>query len=86
MSDRVVRPANLPEFRKGRNFVRVGDRVHVRPSKPGRRDGWDTYVLQIRAVDGKPAYVDVSDKRGGRRTIPIERVERRAQTRNEKRD
>lgn len=83
---RVLGERRVPEFRHGRNFVRVGDVVHVRPSRPGKRDGFDSHVISIRARDigGVPNVVtgvDVTDPHnGGIRTVLPERIERRAQT------
>lgn len=74
----------LDEFRLGRNFVRVGDTVHVKPSRPGRHDGFDAKVRRIRGNQAAGAEsVDVADPRnGGLRTVPIDRIERRAQTKD----
>lgn len=72
----------LTEFRVGRNYVRLGDTVHVRPSRPGRHDGFDSKVLRIRGNQSAGVSgVDVTDPRtGGIRTLPTDRIERRAQT------
>lgn len=72
----------LQEYRVGRNWIRVGDTVHVKPSRPGRRDGFDSRVLRIRGNQSAGvAAVDVVDPRtGGVRTLPPERIERKAQT------
>jgi len=72
----------LQEFRLGRNFIRVGDLVHIKPSKPGKRDGFDARVLRIRGNQSAGVTgVDVADPRnGGLRTLLPERIERRAQT------
>lgn len=84
---RVLGERRVDAFRHGRNFVRVGDVVHVKPSRPGRRDGFDAHVISIRARDigGVPNVVtgvDVVDPySGGVRTVTVDRVERKAQTR-----
>jgi hypothetical protein len=74
----------------GRCFVRVGDTVHVRPSKPGKRDGFDARVTRIFRV-GEETQVEVFggriDSRGrqvgaGMRTFTLDRIVRRRQTKN----
>lgn len=74
----------------GRNKVRVGDTVKVKPSKPGKRDGFDARVTRIYRVgeevqlevfggriDGKGRQVGV-----GMRTFTLDRITRRRQTIN----
>ena len=78
----MANDGSLPEYRVGRNYIRIGDTVHVKPSRPGRHDGFDSKVLRIRgnAVVGAVS-VDVTDPHNGNvRTLPTERIERKAQT------
>ncbi|MBV8979963.1 MAG: hypothetical protein JO086_03595 [Acidimicrobiia bacterium] len=77
------------EFRHGgRNFIRVGDVVHVRPKKPGGRDGFNGRVRRIVAARDTGAVKEVDlvvlDGRhqGALRVLRPDRLERRAQTRN----
>lgn len=81
MASRIVGPPPM-SFKIGRNYVRIGDRVHVRRSREGRRDGFDTVVVAITEQGGEVISIDCRDKRNNLRTIPVERVERKAQTRN----
>lgn len=77
----VLTVRDITEYRQGRNFVRVGDVVHVRPSKPGKRDGFDSKVLRIRGTLTAVTDVDVVDPRNGNvRTLPAARIARKAQT------
>lgn len=70
----------IGEMRVGRNFIRVGDVVHVKPSRPGKRDGFDGKVVSIRANDdGSIRWLDVSGPKGLRSVVP-DQVQRRAQT------
>ena len=79
----------ISEYRRGRNFIRVGDVVRVRPD-PGRRNG---FMAKVRAIfvderTDEIAQVEVFGGRAGRamvRTFCPERIERVAQTRNGKR-
>lgn len=80
----VLSVAEVLEYRPdgSRNFVRRGDVVHVRPSRPGRHDGFDSKILRIRGTLTNVTGVDVRDPRtGGLRTVLPDRIERRAQTR-----
>lgn len=75
----------LTEYRTGRNFIRIGDVVRVRP-RPGRRDGFEARVRPIRADSaGEVSEVEVFGGPAGRsavRTFRPDRIERVAQTRN----
>jgi hypothetical protein len=76
------------EFRLGRNFVRVGDYVRVRPS-PGRRNGFEALVRAIRIDEDTGTVMEVEVFGGTRgrvmvRTFRPERIERLAQTRKGK--
>ena len=44
---------NVTEYRMGRNYVRVGDIVKVKPSAPKKRDGFEARVTAI-AVEQDP--------------------------------
>lgn len=73
-------------FRRGRNYINVGDLVRVR-AVPGKRDGFKATVRAIRvdSATGEVAEVEVFGGRGGRamvRTFVPERIERLAQTRD----
>lgn len=74
----------IEEYRVGRNFIRVGDVVRAKPSRPGKHDGFDSRVRRILAdAEGHPTGVEVKDPRNGAvRTLRPERIERKAQTRN----
>lgn len=74
----------ITEYRVGRNFIRVGDRVHVKPSRPGKKDGFDSKVKRILAnPDGSPQALELTDPRNGAtRTLRPERIERKRQTKN----
>ncbi len=80
---RVMR--KVSEFRRGRNFIRVGDVVRVK-ALPGKRNGFEAKVRGI-AVDGQtgePVEVEVFGGARGRgmiRTLRADRIERVAQTR-----
>lgn len=71
----------ISQYRVGRNFIRVGDVVRVKPSQ-GKRDGFEAKVRVIRAdeITGEVAEVEVF---GGRRrhamirTFRPERIQRR---------
>lgn len=74
----------VTQYRKGRNFIRVGDVVRVRP-EPGRRNG---FMAKVRAIFvdermNEVAQVEVFGGRTGRamvRTFCADRIERVAQT------
>jgi hypothetical protein len=73
------------EYRRGRNYIRLGDRVRIRPS-PGRRNGFDAVVHGIRIDESTGAVreVDVFGGPSGRamfRTFRPERIERLARHR-----
>jgi hypothetical protein len=77
----------LTEDRTGRNFIRIGDIVRVRP-RAARRDGFE---VKVRAVlpdeSGELAEIEVFGGPGGChaiRTVRPERIERRAWTRHGK--
>lgn len=72
-----------------RNFIRVGDRVQVIKGGVDKR-GFEAIVRSIDAdEDGTIRQVEVIPRTGkyaGKiRTLPVERVERKAQTKNGKR-
>jgi hypothetical protein len=74
----------VTRYRTGRNFIRVGDHVRVKPS--GRkRDGFRAVVRTIRVDEetGHVREVEVFGGAGGRamiRTFRPDRIERLAQT------
>lgn len=71
----------LTKFRVGRNFVHVGDVIRVKPSKPRKRDGFDTSVRRITGNGhGLAVSVEVVDPNGRLREVYVDRVERRDQT------
>lgn len=76
---------SLTEYQVGRNYIRVGDIVRVRPSRPRRRDGFEAKVAAIRADEaGDVQEVDVhgdGSVNWATRTIRPERIERVAQVR-----
>lgn len=75
----------LTEYRTGRNYIRIGDVVRVRP-RPGRRDGFEARVRSIRGDDaGEVNEVEVFGGPAGRqaiRTFRPDRIERVAQSRH----
>jgi hypothetical protein len=81
----VALPDRIEEIRVGRNFIRKGDRVHVKPSRSGRRDGFEGRFLYAEVADGAIANVCVFGAPAGRtlvqRFFPLDRIERKAQTR-----
>jgi hypothetical protein len=77
----------LTEDRTGRNFIRIGGIVRVRP-RAARRDGFE---VKVRAVlpdeSGELAEIEVFGGPGGCHaicTVRPERIERRAWTRHGK--
>ena len=78
--------AEVPAVRLGRNWLRVGDRVHVCPSRPRRRDGFDGRVARVLLYPDGHVEVEVHGGPKGMavkaRTVLLERIVRRAQTRN----
>jgi hypothetical protein len=72
--------------RLGRNWLRVGDRVHVTPSRPGRRDGFDGRVTRVLRYPDDHVEVEVRGAPSGKamsaRTFFLDRIERRVQTRS----
>jgi hypothetical protein len=65
--------------------ITVGDTVEVRPSRPGRRDGFDAVVIAARLDHtGAVAAIDVYGGRPGRapatRTLRPERIGARRRT------
>lgn len=80
---RLAPTGELAEYRPAgsRNYVRVGDVVHVRPSRPGRHDGFDSKVLRIRGNQSAGvAGVDVvNPATGGVHTVTPDRIGRRRQ-------
>lgn len=81
---------DLQEVRVGRNFIRVGDTVHIKPSKPKKTDGFDARVTRMYRL-GEEVQVEVfggrTDRGGhqighGLRTFTLDRIVRRRQTIN----
>ncbi len=81
----------VPEYRKGRNFIRVGDAVKVTPSRKGKKDGFLGTVRAIHAAAVGPSgpqvvRVDVFGGPGKRvpalRSLTPDRLQRVAQSRN----
>lgn len=75
----------VQQYRAGRNFIRVGDTVKVKPM-PGRRNGFKAVVRAISIDEGSAEVVEVEVFGGpaGRamtRTFRAERIQRVAQTR-----
>ena len=67
----------------GRNKIRAKDRVHVGPSRPGKRDGFDATFISAKEKDGAIAEVTVYGGPGqsrALRTFRPERIFRKAQT------
>lgn len=62
VKDRQEPDGDLLEYRPEgtRNFIRVGDTVKVKPSKPGKRDGYEAKVSRIEGnPDGTPKAIHV---------------------------
>jgi hypothetical protein len=79
------RVLKVSEYRRGRNFIRVGDVVRVK-ALPGRRNGFEAKVRAITVDErnGEPVEVEVFGGARGQgmiRTFRAERIERVAQTR-----
>jgi hypothetical protein len=77
--------AEVDRVRVGRNWLRVGDRVHVTPRRPRGREGFDAPVTRLlRYPDGR-VEVEVwgapDGKAAALRTFRLERIRRRVQTR-----
>lgn len=74
------------EVRVGRNFIRAGDTVRVRPSAPGRRDGYLARFQHAELDDaGNVRWVEVVGGPRGRhatRSLRLDRIERVAQTKH----
>lgn len=73
------------EYRQGRNFIRVGDVVRVKPL-PGKRNGFEAKVRAITVDEetGEPIEIEVFGGYRGRamvRTFRPDRINRVAQTR-----
>lgn len=73
------------EVRHGRNFIRHGDLVRVRPSAPGRHDGYKAR-FQYAATDRGGLHYVLHELDGGKyrciRTVKPEAVVRTATTRD----
>ena len=53
-------PNLVDEFHLGRNLVRIGDRVRVLPSRPGKHDGFEAVVRRAWVLpDGELKEVEV---------------------------
>ena len=52
---------NVTEYRMGRNYVRVGDIVKVKPSAPKKRDGFEARVraITVKQDPAKPFGIQV---------------------------
>lgn len=77
--------AETQRFRRGRNYISLGDIVRIR-ARPGKRNAFKARVRAIRvdSVTGEVAEIEVFGGPSGRemvRTFGPERVERLAQTR-----
>ena len=74
----------LTEIRHGRNYVRVGDLVKVRPSRDGKHDGFVARFLYADTDRGGTFYALQELDHGGRpvvfRFLKPERVKRLAMT------
>lgn len=75
----------VQQYRSGRNFIRVGDTVKVKPA-PGKRNGFKAVVRAIKVDEdtGAVGEVEVFGGSAGRamaRTFRADRIERVAQTR-----
>lgn len=74
----ITGPAELGEVRLGgRNFLRVGDPVKVKPSQPGKRDG---YIGTARRIVSTGAGVEVEVAGGPQRNLRTFRLDRLART------
>lgn len=79
-------PESTESWRRGRNYIRVGDRVRIAPSAPRRHDGFVATVRRI-VIDanGTVTEVEVLGAPRGRpvafRSVRADRVVRIAQTR-----
>ncbi|HSH59108.1 MAG TPA: hypothetical protein VK988_05595 [Acidimicrobiales bacterium] len=79
------RKLKVSEYRRGRNFIRVGDVVRVK-ALPGNRNGFEAKVRAITIDErtGEPVEVEVFGGARGQgmvRTFRAERIERMAQMR-----
>ena len=78
-------PTYTDEIRLGRNFIRSGDTVKVRPSKEGKRDGFKAIFKRAKLDDnGDVKWVDViggAHDRRQERSLRLDRIQRVAQTR-----
>lgn len=54
-------------------YVRVGDTVEVKPSRPRRRDGYRSVVRKVLTSKGIP-YVEVVDQRGNIRSVTLDKL------------
>lgn len=75
----------LPELRMGRNFIRPGDTIKVKPSQPGRRDGFEAKVKRIARNKNDEIEIDVIGD-GRWRTVRPERVQRMSQSKQRRKD
>ncbi len=71
-------------YRVGRNFIRLGDTVKVKPSKPRKRDGFIGTVTRIELADDptappKAVHVVGQEKGASFRALRPERIQRMAQ-------
>lgn len=67
--------------RVGRNYIRAGDAVHVKPSSPGKRDGGTgkVHYIEVRPDESIDHFCVTLD--GRTRCLRPERIARMAQTR-----
>jgi hypothetical protein len=81
-----VTAVDVDRVRLGRNWLRVGNRVHVTPRRPRGRDGFDAPVTRLLRYPDDRVEVEVHGSPNGRapalRTFRLDRTRRRAQTRN----
>lgn len=57
-------------------IIRVGDRVAVKPSRPGKQDGWVGNVTQL-YTDKSGQVAEVTWPGGAARAIPFSRIKSR---------
>ena len=79
MNTTQTQKTELTEIRPGRNFIRLGDPVRV---KPPHGTSFDTTVRRLTQLSDGTVEVEVVDPRFGHfRTVTPERVTRKAKSR-----
>ncbi len=84
----LIEHPTVPEYQPdGSNYIRVGDIVKVKPSRPKKRDGFEGRVREIRTDDeGTVTELVIVGGPVGRATatrfMRPDRIKRVAQTRN----